>query len=666
MGDIKFKDDPEVSEPAAEAPKKDVGFLTGDEAIAANEAKRSLLDPLAAYGNAAMDVVPGAKYAQTKLFQALGVDPKDTVATQHRLQSEYPGAALAGGVSGGAVAGAGAIAAGLPAAAGGLAGAAAVAASEAGLMTPIYKLGDILNDGTAQPTPLNIEQVSHAFDLDSVLMASGLTALLHAPGLLNAGAKSMAQGAAGRGLKKAAGKLGVEPSALGRKALDTGILEDVGNAKRLMVQAGSQMGEAVKSAQIDGKAKRDMVQALVDVQKGAVKNPVVDPAIANVNKVAEEILNDADLDGPRAHQQVLALKDMAKSASTQAKQLYLNAAKSLEDSLEAHLDLVDPEAGAKFRGGKHDYHLYSTMRGEADELAKRQMTMRDVGEAAIGGATAHTLGSAVGGPAGAAVADVGIALAGAHRYKSKTTAVLLDKVSKAGPAMMAKTRMDDVMKALMSPSTAAHAASSVDDMQRYDDMVNMLQNHAGNPDATATNLRENLNFLPTGTADAVTANTMEKINKMCAEIPNSTAPATAFGVQANASDRQKREFLRKCDAKFDPYAAVMSGRKDLIQEAERCNPETVHEIKKAVIARISENPDSIDYVTRRKICGILGLPGVPGQDPTIGARIQGALNVRKEAQDAQGQMKSARQSNANLKNNSATLTRAQRILNDGD
>ena len=662
----KYEIEADAEEAKAEAPKKDVGFLTGDEAIAANEAKRSLLDPLAAYGNAAMRIIPGADYAQTKLFQALGHDPKDTVEMQHRLQAEYPGASLAGGISGGVVAGAGAAALGVPAAVGGLAGVAAVAASEAGLMTPIYKLGDILNDGTAQPTPLNIEQVSHAFDLNDVLMASGLTALFHVPGLLNAGAKSMAQSSAGRSMKEAAGKLQIEPSKLGRKALDTGILEQVGNADRLRQAAGAQMGEAVTHAKIDGKAKRDMVQALVDVQKGAVQNPEIDLAVANINAVAKGILDDTKLDGPRAHQQILTLKNMAAKAPSQAKQLYLNAKNALEDILEGNLDLVKPSAASDFRNGKHDYHLYSKISSEADDLAKRQMTKEDLGYAAAGGAMAHAVGTAIGGGPGAAVFDAGAALAGATRFKSKNTAVLLDKVSKMGPAVMYKTRMDAVMKGLMSPNMSAEVVSTMDDMQRYDDMVNMLQNHAGNPDATATNLRENLNFLPTGTADAVTANTMEKINKMCAEIPNSTAPATAFGVQANASDRQKREFLRKCDAKFDPYAAVMSGRKDLIQEAERCNPETVHEIKKAVIARISENPDSIDYVTRRKICGILGLPGVPGQDPTIGARIQGALNVRKEAQDAQGQMKSARQSNANLKNNSATLTRAQRILNDGD
>jgi hypothetical protein len=204
----------------------------------------------------------------------------------------------------------------------------------------------------------------------------------------------------------------------------------------------------------------------------------------------------------------------------------------------------------------------------------------------------------------------------------------------------------------------------VDPTERFDQIAHMLQEHLGNPNKAATNLRAHLNFLPPAHADAVTANTMNKLQTAAHELPIPRGPATAFGIQNHVNDRDKREYLRKFDAKFDVFGAIKSGRKDLILEAEKYHPEMMNEIRKKAIAKLGG--EDVDYLTKRRVSGILGIPGTPTQDPRLANGLQLLIQTRKTAQDSQGQMKSARQMNANLKNNSATLTRAQRILNGGD
>lgn len=667
----KYKDTAE----ATNAPiKQEKAVLTGAEAEAESAAKNTMNPILGNIGAAAegvLDAVPGAKYLQTKALQAFGVDPADTVAAQHRLTSEYPAATGAGAGTGAALVAAGTGGAlGLPAAAGGALGAAAVGASEAGLMTPIYKLGDILNDAEAVPTPLSVEQVSHAFDMDDVLTASGIAALLHAPGLLTAGVQKGtrmgAEASAGGALKKASNKL--QRSDLGRLALDTGMLEEAGKAKKLADKAGKEMGAALKGVEIDSVARENLVEALGKVSAGGIEAPAVKGAARKVAKAAEALAAEGEMDAERAWQHRNALKDLRDAApkGSQTKLLYGDAVAAFDQALESHVTAVDPIKGRSFTSAKQDYKTYINMVREADAAANKRLTGKDIATGVAIQQGSRAAGAAIGGPAGAMAADA-ISVGGMlWKNRAKNPAVLLNKISKIAPGAAWNGRVGDVVEGLLSPNLVAQNVGDRDTTERYDQMAKDLRNHVANPDAAAQALRQNMNFLPPVMADAVTANTMEKINKMCAELPEPTGPATAFGIQTQPSDREKREFLRKCDAKFDPYSAILSGRKDLIQEAERCNPETVHEIKKAIIDRISKNPDSIDYMTRRKICGILGLPGVPGQDAAIGARIQAALTNRRVAQDSQGQMKSARQANANLKNNSATLSRAQKILNNGE
>ena len=60
-------------------------------------------------------------------------------------------------------------------------GGAAVGASEAGLLTPLYKMGEIANQAQLKGDALHMEQIAHAFDLDDILGAAGLAAAFHIP-----------------------------------------------------------------------------------------------------------------------------------------------------------------------------------------------------------------------------------------------------------------------------------------------------------------------------------------------------------------------------------------------------------------------------------------------------------------------------------------------------
>lgn len=673
MAQFEFKDDTAGATPTqqGEKPASVLKADPNDPGIKAAAATQRAADRLAKASSAVSGVVstaqgvlsavPGARYLTNKVGQALGMDEAGMVKTEGNAIAQHPMLNAAGAGTGAALVGAATAGATGLTAAGGAAGAAAVAASEAGIMMPIYKLGEMAADTAS---PLHIEQVAHVLDLNDILAASGIAALAHAPGLLSAGAGALAETQAGRGLKKAAKELDRPARGLGREALDKGLLSKVGNADKMRLAAGAQMEGAVTGVPVDTAAQDSFVATLNEVVDNAIDSPATAPALRKIGKFAESIANDGEIDAKRVHEAVTALKEYGnKATGNQAERLYMDAAHRLEDKLTDHISTFDPQKGIDFKNAKQDYRLYARIQKQADALAEKQVSAFDVGKAALLSAGAEKVASLAG---NGYLSTAAALAAGGASISNRSSVVLLDKMSKISPGNLFNGRMQATIDGLLAPNLSAQVVGSADDMARYDDMAKALKNHVANPDASAKNLREKLDFLPPVTADAVTANTIEKLNAMCATMPGNQGPATAFGIQTHPSDREKREFLRKCDARFDPYGAVMSGRKDLIQEAERCNPETVHEIKKAIIDRITANPDSIDYMTKRKVCGILGLPGVPGQDPGIGAHLQSIIQTRRQAQDSQGQMKSARQANANLKNNSATLTRAQKILNNGD
>lgn len=625
-----------------------------------------------------LSAVPGMKFVQGKIMRAIGGEEaeKATAAEQARLEAEHPTASAAGELIGAGLAGAA-----MPLGSGGAVAKTATAAAQAALMTPAYKLGEIANQAQLKGDALHVESIANAFSFQDSLEAAGLTALFGLPGLGMEAAGAI-KGAAGRRASseaaklfpKAAAKLGVSEVELGERALSEGLLGSETAVRTRMSEAGKRMGAAVKEAKLDATDIERMTLDLVELEKGAENNQFLQGARKSIRAQAARLLNVQS--GEELEVIIQSMKGEARAAAkagrAQKAQFFGDAAETLRGRLAEHLDVLAPEAGAEYRAAVQDYNTYAKMAPEATAGARRQAKGNDIAKTAVRAAVSPAVGAVTAGPLGAVA---GLAVDAAlpavtAPLRGKNTAVLMQRISKAAPGAMHLERAAQVTDKLLGAAAAEVAEqiaqpAEADVPRRYADVAKALRSSMANPSGTAKQIRAQLDFLPPHVADAVAANSMNKLQCLALALPPENGPATAFGIKTDVPDRAKREFLRRASDAFDPYGAVLSGSPMRVREAEKYNPETINDLRKRVIDKIAENPN-LPYSTKRRVAGILGVAGVPTQDPMVGATVQQILRKRREAQDSQGQMKSARQANANLKNNSATLTRAQKILNQGE
>lgn len=629
----------------------------------------SPIDKAAALLGGVVGAIPGGKYASAKIASLLGGGTEQEAAhLEGKLEHDNPLTSLGGNLAGAAGTGVGA----LPEAAGGavakLAGNAAINAT----LEPIYKLGEIANQAQLQADPLHVEQIANAFSLTDILEAGGLGAIAGVPALgmeAAAGAKSALRGAAEKSagdlFTKAATKLGLSTEEAGAMALDKGLLQNRGNIAKLTRQAGKQIEESVKSATIDGHFREILATKLEGLAEQAGPITTLSGATKTLTKQAAALRAAEDLDGPQLQSVISGLRQEARAAYTskraQKGQLFNDAAQVLRDSLADHLDVVAPEAGTSYRQAVEDYRIYSTMTPEAVRGADAQVGAKDVGKAALRAGA----GAAVGGPVGALAAEAATGGYTARGILSRNSAVLLNRMSEMAPNEIFNTKAAQALKVLISPNSVmpAETVAHEDTAAEFERTSNALRHSLVDPTGTARKIRSHLGFLPPQHADAVTANTMNKLQYQALDIPQSDGPATAFGSQTGVSDRVKREFLRRTHAAFNPFSAIESGRGDLIKHAEKFNPNTVDKVRQMAVSHLSENQD-MDYLTKRRVSAILGIAGTPTQDPVLGNTLQQIIHTKHEANSQAGQMQSAKQANASMKNNQATFTRAQRILND--
>jgi hypothetical protein len=420
---------------------------------------RALADPIGT-GMAAMTGlakgIPGGEMVQAKLASLFtpGMTEQDAAKQQQEISAEHPTASTVGAV-GGAVAGAAVLG---PADAVG-------AATQAGVLAPAYKLGETANQAQLHNDPIHIEQISHAFSPDDVFEAAGLTALLGAPGLalrglsgVGRGARAAAVSTAGSSLSKAAAKLGMTEAELATRALDEHLLAKAGNITRKIKEAGANMSKAVQSANIDDIFRQDAASAMEDIVKQNAANTALKPAAAKITRQAKELMS-TNVDGEQFHSIIKSMKDEAgaafKSKRAQAGQFFSDVAKSLEDKLGQHLDIIDPKAGELFRGSRNEYKIYTQMAPEVRSAATKQLTVGQIAGKAAGLATAHVAGQALGGPGGAVIGDLSYAAFSARTLRNKSPALLLDRVSKRMPSQSFAEQTDDLLRELFGTSTNA-------------------------------------------------------------------------------------------------------------------------------------------------------------------------------------------------------------------
>lgn len=657
---------------SAPEPKKSISQEIGENMPALNS---SPLDPLRAAGEGIMSIIPGAKAAEAKILGALPGNSEQKVAQQQAKlgkENEFEhGLGQAAGVAG---------AMALPggqAAAGTLAGAAASAA-EGAMLAPAYKLGDVANQAQIKGDALHVEQIANAFDFHDIAWASGLAAVMHVPvaGLeaLAGAAQPLAQRAAksaGDLFTKAAEKLGLDTATVGRMILDKGVLENAGALKRLTRDAGKRMEAGENAAQVDSVFRGDLADKLEELVKTQITPAAgMDAQARDLLKRAKTIRNNAEMDGGALGEIITSFGEEAKASNKSAvKELYRTAQQTFRDALGTHLDAVDPAIASTYRSAVQDYRTYSVLKQEAPAALKKQLSGADIAKTAGTLATTHVAGAVLGAPGAAGLAaDAIIGGQSVRRLIGKSPARLLNKASKALPTDLFDSNVGQVLQSLVKGAPLVTAlgadhltADEIDD--QYRQVTRGLRHSLQDTQGTSTKLRAHLGFLPPVQADSVTANSMNKLQAAAMDIPLPGGPATLFGSQVDVSDRQKREFLRRTDAKFSPFTAIASGRSDLVKHAEQYNPETVHEIKKRVVEHLANSPE-VDFQTKRRVSGILGVPGTPTQDPRLGGTLQAIIAARKQANSAAGQMGSARNAKAAMKNDQSTLTRAQSILND--
>ena len=671
------------SEAPAEAPQAEGSIIEGLKSIpeAFAQVGRDIAEIPGGVRAAAEQLptaVPGGQYAVDKLRMALGESGEEIASKRAELEKEHPIGTAMGDVS--AMMAGGAVLPGGKAAS--AVGRMAESAAQMALLTPAYKLGQTADQAQLKGDALHTESIANAFSLGDILTASGIAALLGAPA---AGAEALAgvkpraaaaaEAEAAKLFPKSAQALGTTPEALGQTAIQKSMLKSETATKKLLQDAGKRIGDAAAQAKL-GKTDIDqMAMDLLALEQQAQNNQFLTTARKQLRTQAARLLNVTD--GTELESIIQSFKGEAraayKSGKAQKGQFYGDAAEALRGRMANHLDIVDPEIGAQYRSAVQDYNTYVKMGGEAAAGARKQMSLGTVGKAAARAAVPPMVGGLLGGPAGAAaglaldvVAPAGIL----SPLRGKNKAVLLDRIAKAAPGAQHSQRAVEVLDHLLGvakavPRALAERKPEEDVHGKYKGMAKALRNSMADPSGTAQKMRAQLDFLPPHVADAVTANCMNKLQCLALELPPERGPATAFGITTDVPERAKREFLRKAEDKFDPYGAVLSGSPTRVKNAEQYNPETINDLRKRLVQRLAEQPD-LDYSTKRRVTGILGVAGVPTQDPMVGATLQQIMRKRREAHGAQGQMRSARQANANLKNNSATLTRAQKILNNGE
>lgn len=702
------------------------GFKSTDEILAEEEraaqSTEGVLGTIGAAAEGMLGAIPGAKPAQAALLSMAGIPAEFTAKKQKQLKEEHEVASLAGDVGGfialGSVLGQG------------MKGLSAVqrigyGALQSALLSPAFQLDAIASEAQMKAQRLTVEQIASAFSGTEMLEAGALAGVLGAgieavPGVgrlavkgIKAGAKRAVQGAfVGTGASMGAGVAGVPGAALGALVGQEAYQQAGKLAKR--VQGWAQKGKTPK-----GPIEPPIIEPSFSPEEiAAIQQYKQSPGFFDgLNRKLRGLgVGPGGYSYSKEIAERLPLLDSAveKTALPQATTVYRGI--EIQPSHPHTRKFADELMNMEFGDIIVDKGFLSTT---PDELVAEHLSGLPAYRKARSFREGEDVGSIVmriNVPKGYPALDmqalgkkVQLLEEGASENLKKETELLLPRGTKlqlkgyqkgtkyagqgggaggedrshsilefdviprevdamlAPPPPAAKAvekRFERALNSLFG-GVVAGAADAVTPDADFDKVSKALQEQLADPEGTGQRIRVNFDSLEPEVADALTANIMNKLQAAAMDLPPDQGPATAFGFQTGHSDRQKREFLRKFKAKFDPFYAVESGRADLVKEAEIYNPEIINLIRNRAVERLSEDPN-LPYMTKRRISAILGVAGTPTQDPALASQLQQQIQLKRKANSQVGQMGSARQMKANMKNDSATLTRAQKILNSGE
>jgi hypothetical protein len=525
----------------------------------------------------------------------------------------------------------------------------------------IYKLGDVTADLINGRTPLQIEQLTHqlfgeqslkdslmdfAFGSAGGTLHEGLRAA--APAVQNA-AKKFANSKAGKFFDSVAPKLGLDPSELGARALDEHLLDRPGNTTAKKDAAGNAIESISASTKVTPEITDQFTEALAPHFEEAQGVASLDKTRQFIAKHVDRLITKGDkLSGEDVGNVIKALGEKSRASKGQIRQLLGDSTQALRDVFSKHIELMDgPEQANKYLDAVQDYRTYAKMEAGADKGAGKQASLGDWLEEAAASATG--------------VGEIARVL-GHQSAFTKSQAVLLDQFSKL-PLGRTADLIGDTAKAVLSGSshTFRDQKNPHDD---YDLHSHMLEQVQADPMKAASHIRAKLNFLPGQDADAVTSKVMGNLTEQAQQMPKPTL-STMFGPVAASGESEKRRAMDFHRASLDPYWAVQSGSQELIQVAEKSNPATVAAIKNQILDAMAKRKD-ISYEAKQRIGTLFGQAGTPLQNPVIGIALQNSLKQATAANSDPGQKNSARNAAAQMKQNKASLTRAQTLLTLGN
>lgn len=416
-----------------------------------------------------------------------------------------------------------------------------------------------------------------------------------------------------------------------------------------------------------------------DVKTIEAMKQTLDPRSAATVAQAGPVYNLIDvLRDPRttANQAVQLSRDLGdqarKANNSEAYMLLKGAHLGTQKAYAATLDAVaGPGEAALYNAARQDYRFYKNMMKVMD-VAPKQATLGDLVGSTVGSGVKRAIpsmvGGAVAGPVGAAAGAYAAEKAGVDAATGgRNTYMLTKKVLERLPAMDTVRDMAQMAADFAGATTkgvAAYNFAPSDFFGKYSTVTAALKSIEADPIGYGQKVRDELAEMNVDPklADAMVIKQMETIRKAQALMPKSSRPASLFGPRETVSLMDQMKFERAMEAHFQPIKAFRSKDPVRMKAAVDAHPELA-EVFRPYLQPYLENPDKIPYKNRALIGTVMGIAGVPIQDPKLGGTLQTVITANK-MQAQQGQQDSAMQTKA-IKNKAgeAAKTRADQVIN---
>lgn len=616
----------------------------------------------------AIDSIPGAtaftNYVNSKTRGT--TVQKEALETEKRLQGT--------GATSGYVAGLVGQAAAIPVlSAANVVAQAAKNAGAAAVLSAAQLLGEEAKIDQMEITPSTVDQYWNAIAEHPLqILASGVLGGV-VGGIAPSGAKKLAEKALTsveesaadkilqrtKSVRKAVRQSGVakgEEDLLLERAEKEGILDNYAKADELRAQTGKKTEELLKQAEWDHIDHSGIVDDLEVI--GATEKTSDGPAVRTFLRGLQDHISvnqpDSETLATEASRLLADARKSIATAPTAINEAKVAAAQAIKGRLAQALGLKDPKLALQYQELNNDYKIYVNLKNILESAPKQTKfaSPGDVAKLAV-----KTL---VGGPLKAGAAAAGLVT------KTPTSNYTLARaLLRRLPSEAFTEQMDSAVQGLFAAGGFTGPKEAGKLFGEYDRIKNTLQKIESDPEGYGKRFHEELTDagMPPQLADALTVKQMQIVGDLFHLQPKSNAPPSLFqDTEDHITPFQRQKFERQAEAYLSPLDSIKSGDVTRIEAAKSAHPETFKILQQRIVEKLQRG-EKVPFKMQRLVGTVLGGPGVPGQDPLLGAQMQNLIQARKNI-DAQGQQNSARVVKA-VGNRDASIakTQADRIIN---